>query len=258
MNGYDSMSREELLGAISELRKKLDAAESRLADLTASGMSGPSEVIHAIVNWDVSLSEDSLVLKWVVDRETSCCLAVNDPALAYFERARADFMALRMPDCFPPGVSKGGEGMRPGLLQYRHKSGEAGVLQVCHLDVNYFGRPARLMLANDVSGHRRMEAELRRAEENFRLFAENIREMIWVARPDLSKLYYVNHACSDILGSEERIEYASLDFIRHTRAIIAHAHDGGAIELPRGSNFDARSFAVGVSLSPHGVDGVLD
>lgn len=228
MNGYDSMTREDLVGTVNELRKKLDAAEARLADMEAAGVSGPSEIIHAIVNWDVSLSEDSLVLKWVVDRETSCCLAVNDPALTYFERSRADFMALRMPDCFPPGVGKGGEGMRPGLQQYRRKSGETGVLQVCHLDVNYFGRPARLMLANDVSGHWRMEAELRRIEENFRLFAENIREMIWVASPDLSKLYYVNHACSDILGvSREDLYNELLSWERivhpddHARALAA-------------------------------------
>lgn len=240
MNGYDSMTREELVGTISELRKKLDAAEARLADMTAAGVSGPSEIIHAIVNWDVSLSEDSLVLKWVVDRETSCCLAVNDPALAYFERSRADFMALRMPDCFPPGVGKGGEGMRPGLLQYPRKSGEAGVLQVCHLDVNYFGRPARLMLANDVSGHWRMEAELRRVEENFRLFAENIREMIWVASPDLSKLYYVNHACSDILGVSREDLYNELLNWKHIVHLDDHARALAAFEKQkRGEPADA-------------------
>lgn len=199
MERYGSMTREELVATAGDLRKRLDACEARLADISEGGPAGPNEFIHTLVNWDVALSDDGLVLKWVVDREAHSCLAINDPALDYFEYSRPDFMALRMPDFFPPGTNRA-DGLRPGLLQYRHANGETGVLQVCHLDINYLGRPARLILANDVSRHWRMEDDLKRLEENFRLFAENIREMIWVASPDLRKLFYVNHACSDILG----------------------------------------------------------
>jgi PAS domain S-box-containing protein len=60
--------------------------------------------------------------------------------------------------------------------------------------------PRVLGVVQDITRQKQSEQALRESEQHFRLFAENIREMIWVASPALDKLFYVSPACSDILG----------------------------------------------------------
>lgn len=52
--------------------------------------------------------------------------------------------------------------------------------------------------ANDVS------------DKQFRLFAENVREMIWIVSPRMKKLFYISHACSEILGVHREHLYTGM------------------------------------------------
>lgn len=63
------------------------------------------------------------------------------------------------------------------------------------------GLPARVLgVVQDITPRKQSEQALQESEQHFRLFAENIREMIWVTSPDFSTILYANQACGDILG----------------------------------------------------------
>ncbi|HEX7636605.1 MAG TPA: PAS domain-containing protein [Noviherbaspirillum sp.] len=73
------------------------------------------------------------------------------------------------------------------------------------------GAPIRVLgVVQDVTDQKQSERALRESEEQFRLFAENIREMIWIVSPRMDKLFYVSHACTEILGVEREHLYTGM------------------------------------------------
>jgi PAS domain S-box-containing protein len=56
------------------------------------------------------------------------------------------------------------------------------------------------LLQEELTQHQRTEAALRESEKRFRLFADNLEAIIWIATPDSSQNFYVNKAYEKIWG----------------------------------------------------------
>jgi signal transduction histidine kinase len=104
------------------------------------------------------LFESSPLPMWVVDDETLGFLAVNDAAVRLYGYSRQEFLAMRA-EGFVPRTRSGN--VFRGVFRHPRKGGEPlDVDAVGHL-VGWRGRPARLVVINDISERVRAQAALR-------------------------------------------------------------------------------------------------
>ncbi len=55
-------------------------------------------------------------------------------------------------------------------------------------------------IITDITGLKQAEAELRQSEQRFRLMAETIQDVFWIATPDIGKMVYVSPAYEQVWG----------------------------------------------------------
>jgi PAS domain S-box-containing protein len=120
------------------------------------------------------LFETSPLPMWVVDDETLGFLAVNDAALRLYGYSRDEFLAMRAENFLPR--SRTGNVFR-GAFRHSRKNGEPlDVDAVGHL-VGWRGRPARLVVINDISERLRAQAALERVNRELELSHERLRAL---------------------------------------------------------------------------------
>ncbi len=111
---------------------------------------------------------------WVFDIETLRILDVNDAAVGHYGYSRGEFLAMTILDLRPAedapavleAVAAPGRGLRR-VQAWRHRRRDGSLIDVevrAH-DLDLEGRPARLVLAVDVTDQRRLEEELRQAQK---------------------------------------------------------------------------------------------
>lgn len=104
------------------------------------------------------LFETSPLPMWVVDDETLGFLAVNDAAVRLYGYSREEFLAMRA-EAFLPRLRAGN--VFRGAFRHPRKNAEPlDVDAVGHM-VGWRGRPARLVVINDISERLRAQAALR-------------------------------------------------------------------------------------------------
>lgn len=120
------------------------------------------------------LFETSPLPMWVVDDETLGFLAVNDAALRLYGYSREEFLAMKATRFLPHSR---GENVFRGAFRHVRKSGEPlDVDAVGHL-VGWRGRPARLVVINDISERLRAQADLERVNRELELSHERLRAL---------------------------------------------------------------------------------
>jgi two-component system cell cycle sensor histidine kinase/response regulator CckA len=112
---------------------------------------------------------------WVFDAETLAFLAVNDAAVRLYGFSREEFLTMSIKDIRPPEEV-------PSLLEYvpdmpdtpglvathvkhRKKDGSALEVEGVSNPIEFGGRRARLVMANDVSAKKLLEAQLLQAQK---------------------------------------------------------------------------------------------
>lgn len=120
------------------------------------------------------LFHDNPNCMWVYDRESLALLDVNEAALTRYGYAREEFLAMTILDLLPPDQH---ERLRRSVREVPGRLRRVGVWpQICRdgavlegevttTDVLYGGRPARLVLVNDVTEQVRMQHALRLTED---------------------------------------------------------------------------------------------
>jgi PAS domain S-box-containing protein len=107
---------------------------------------------------------------WVFEIETLRFLAVNESATELYGYTREEFLARTLRDIRPPeDVARLEEDVRvprsairrSGPWRHRRKGGAELLVEIVTHDVDFEGRPARLVLANDVTERLRAEEKLR-------------------------------------------------------------------------------------------------
>ncbi len=112
---------------------------------------------------------------WVYDPETLRFLEVNSSAVSHYGYSRADFLSMTIEDLLPEDVQRpmGGENRdasaeETGIQRHRRQDGSIIDVEITSHAIDLLGRPARVVLANDVSA--RIQAEAVLAETSARLY----------------------------------------------------------------------------------------
>jgi two-component system, cell cycle sensor histidine kinase and response regulator CckA len=144
---------------------------------------------------------------WVYDRETLWFLAVNDAATAAYGYTREEFLGMTIEDIRPAGdveaVRDEADGSRglshAGVWRHLRKDGTHLDVQITSNDHDFAGRPARVVLATDITEQLRAERRLRVSETRYRDLFENANDLI--ATVDLDgRLTAVNRRFAERLG----------------------------------------------------------
>ncbi len=136
-----------------------------------------SRVRAEAVNRYQALFESSPLPTWVLDRSTFAFLAVNEAAVVHYGYSREEFARLSLADLFAEDDSADdieqqgpdGAGAAGGsATKHRKKDGSLISVELKVHDFELEGQAARLVLVNDVTDRRRVEATLRKTEEQLR------------------------------------------------------------------------------------------
>ncbi len=114
---------------------------------------------------------------WVYDLETLAFLAVNESAVQHYGYSREEFLSMTIKDIRPaddiPALYNAVANSSPGVTDagvWRHVRKDASVIEVeitGHL-LNFSGREAELILANDITERNRLKTALLASEEQLR------------------------------------------------------------------------------------------
>ena len=111
---------------------------------------------------------------WLFDEQTLGFLAVNDAAIAMYGYSRDEFLAMTLEEIRPHEdiealhlavADQGRTYVDAGVWRHRKKDGTVLDVEVSSNAVEFAGRPARAVLARDVTDQRRLEEQLRQAQK---------------------------------------------------------------------------------------------
>ncbi|HEY9808790.1 MAG TPA: PAS domain S-box protein [Halomicronema sp.] len=162
---------------------------------------------------------------WVYDAESLVFLAVNEVALKHYGYSLKEFLSLRILDIC---LDQKQFDLMPFTeesftTKEKHIKQDKSVIdvEVVSHDLIFKGRPARLVLARDITEENQAQEALRASEEKFRQIAENIHEIFWMSDAEMTKILYVNSAYEQIWGRTRESLYANaLSFLE-----VVHPED---------------------------------
>ncbi|MDT4967210.1 MAG: hypothetical protein QOJ64_1947, partial [Acidobacteriota bacterium] len=111
---------------------------------------------------------------WVFDLETLAFLEVNDAAVGQYGYTREEFLAMTLEDIRPAEsipalldiVSRDEpRGEIAGIWKHKKKDGSIIDVEITAHELTFYGRPARLVLAYDVTERRSLEEQLRQSQK---------------------------------------------------------------------------------------------
>jgi PAS domain S-box-containing protein len=164
---------------------------------------------------------------WIVDGATGAILAANDASVRVFGFARAAMAGARM-SYLCPGA---GEEVADGVHTFCRADGEPVDVDVASYEAEFHGRPARVVLARDLTAELRARRALEESERRFRAAMEHA--PIGMALVGLDGRWLeVNRALCTLTGYTEN-ELRATDFqrITHPDDLYADlAHVGRLLE----------------------------
>jgi two-component system cell cycle sensor histidine kinase/response regulator CckA len=114
------------------------------------------------------LFENSPHPMWAYDLETLAFLAVNEAAVRHYGYSREEFRAMTIKDIRPPevvpalleNIANVTEGIdEAGVWRHKTKDGAIILVEITSHTMNFAGREAKIVLANDVTDKKRSEEE---------------------------------------------------------------------------------------------------
>src|SRR6202023_1322717 len=185
-------------GRVARAASPAAAARGAAAAKAARAAAGEATIASADVVWgglpDADeqyrlLFERNPLPMWVYDFVTLLFLAVNQAAVHLYGYTRDEFLAMTINDIRPPEAI-------PALLAdlksnlvghrmdtqwtHRKKNGQLIVVEVASHSLTFAGRPARIVLAHDISPRLEAEAETRRSLSLLRSTLESTADGILV------------------------------------------------------------------------------
>jgi PAS domain S-box-containing protein len=124
---------------------------------------------------------------WVYDLTTLRFLAVNDAALKHYGYSRHEFLEMTIMDIRPQEderilceyIAAGNPELdHAGEWRHRKKDGSIINVEITSNRVNFAGRAAEFVLANDITERKKAEDALRISEDRYRDLVDNSHELI--------------------------------------------------------------------------------
>ncbi|MCL5035181.1 MAG: PAS domain S-box protein, partial [Bacteroidetes bacterium] len=195
------------------------------------------------------LFESNPLPMFVYNIETLRFVGVNDAAVEHYGYARDEFLAMTIKDIRSPeelprleanlsGPSQPQE--RSGPWKHRKKDGTLIDVEIISHEIMFLNRPARLVLANDITELKRAEEERRKSEERFKKAIEDIfkfvPEAVLVFTRSLN-VYKHNKAFEDTVQKyAQKLNYAEEELadliIKQVAERLAESN-GTEIRIPR-------------------------
>ncbi len=164
-------------------------------------------------------SEEYLILfesnpcpMYLCDERTLQFLAVNDAAVKHYGYSRKEFLSMNARDIRPNEEAAAlisyiekntGSHDNAGVWKHRKKDGTVIDVQVDWHKVDFGGRPAYLVLANDITEQKQAEVAVRESEERYRELFENANDIIYT--------HDLNGEFTSLNKSGERVTGYTLD-----------------------------------------------
>ena len=160
---------------------------------------------------------------WVYDVQSLAFLAVNQAAVENYGYSREEFLRMTVCDIRPAedipalleSVSKAPEGLeKAGGWRHRRKDGSLIEVEITSHDLEWAGRPAKLVAVEDVTERKRAEDSLRHSEESYRLLVEQSPDAILVHRR--GTIIFANTSAAALFGAssvDELLGKQHLDFV---------------------------------------------
>jgi PAS domain S-box-containing protein len=154
------------------------------------------------------LFESNPQAMWVYDLETLRFLAVNDAAIRRYGYSRTEFLAMTIMDIRPPEdvplltkyrSAGNSEIEQAGEWRHQKKDGTIINVEITASRLNFAGRAAEFVSANDITERKKAETALRMSEDRYRDLVDNSHELI--CTHDLEgKVLSVNPWAARMLG----------------------------------------------------------
>ncbi len=170
---------------------------------------------------------------WIFDFETLAFLAVNDAAVYQYGFTREEFLRMSIKDVRPveeisrllTDIREGHKGHDvAGIWKHRKKDGTVFDVEIVSHDLIWSGRPAKLVLAMDVTKRMQSEQALREAEERFRTVADFTYDWEYWAGPN-GKMIYVSPSCERITG------FRAEEFMQDPELVIKILHPDDRVAM---------------------------
>ena len=208
-----------------------------LAILVVTGMSVLSETVRRTrTEEDLRNAQERFRLlfdsnplpTWVFDMETLAIVAVNATALKSYGYTRDEFLGFKITDIRPPedvpplldSIRKENASSEDsGPWRHRKKSGEIIDVQIRSYPLKFEGKPARLVVATDITEKKRADDALKQSEERFRMIIGNIKDYAVITLDRFGHVTSWNGAAEriegyraeEVIGQHVSIFYTSRD-----------------------------------------------
>ena len=131
------------------------------------------------------LFENNPMPMWVMDLETFAFLDVNEMAVLQYGYSRDEFLSMTAMDIRPEkdrelfknldhSFASSADNYKKGIWDHRKKDGSIIQVEIIAHKILFEGRPARFILANDITERKKAEEKLIKSEEMYRNLFENI------------------------------------------------------------------------------------
>jgi len=126
---------------------------------------------------------------WVYDLETLRFLAVNDTAVEHYSYSRDEFLSMTIKEIRPAedvpalmaNLREAQKNLHtPTAWRHQKKDGTLIDVEITSHSVHWEERPARLVLANDITKRKQAEEALLQSEEQYRSLFEDSPISLWV------------------------------------------------------------------------------
>jgi len=146
---------------------------------------------------------------WVYDLETLRFLAVNDVALEHYGYSREEFLAMTIREIHPPEdvqtlsdfVAEASGFCSAGEWRHCKKDGTIINVEITSHRLEFAGRRAEFVLANDITKRKLAERALRESEDRYRDLVDHSHELICTHDLD-GRILSVNPWAATVLGYE--------------------------------------------------------
>jgi len=147
---------------------------------------------------------------WVYDIDTLNYLDVNESAIISYGYSKEEFLKMSLKDIRPKEDIKAlmddvavtrNSLNRAGIWRHRKKNGEIIFVEIVSHLIDFEGKPARLVLANNVTEKVQAERKLKESENHYRTLADSGHALIWTSGTN-RKCDYFNKSWLDFTGRE--------------------------------------------------------
>ena len=194
-----------------ELETQIEtASKDEIGDLSRSfnrmvgDLKGASETLRESEERHRKLFESNPFPMWVYDRETFGFLAVNDAAIMHYGYSRNEFLAMTLKDIRPADdlpillahIASANSSENPtSIWRHQKKDGTIFDVEITGYELDFGGRPAELVLANDITEKRRLEAESRTISQIIHgvTITHNLEDLLALVHQSIGQMLYAEN-----------------------------------------------------------------